>query len=95
MVIHMGEKILSSGKKVYTLNVRVPPVIYRWLKELEREGEYGNISDIVRTALFDFKYKLDEEKREKQRLPDRILRVLNEHPEVKEKVKKALLEEGL
>ncbi|WP_456474111.1 hypothetical protein [Candidatus Pyrohabitans sp.] len=90
-MIQMGERILK-GKKVYTINVRVQPFLYKWLKQLEREGEIGNISDIVRTALFEYKIKRELEEKEKEWTPDRLIKIIKGNPELKEKVLKALQE---
>ena len=87
----MGER-MHKGKKVYTINVRIQPFLYKWLKQLEKEGELGNISDIVRTALFEYKIKTEEKEKEKEWTPDRLIKIIKENPELKEKVLKALQE---
>ena len=67
-----------DAKKRYTIHVRVQPFIYDWLKNMEREGSYGNMSDIVRTAIYEFKTQIQKEKDEGERNAKRITEILGE-----------------
>jgi|GEM_PF-5296211 Arc/MetJ-type ribon-helix-helix transcriptional regulator len=85
--------MVDERKKVYTLHVRVQPFFYKWLKDLEEKGEYGNISDIVRMAIWRLKEQLEKERFEHDRRADRLIRILKEDPELRKKVLEGL-EEG-
>ena len=61
-----------------------------WLDELAESGEYGNPSDIIRLALYEFKEKLEEKQREQQNLKDRILYFIRQNPELREAILKEI-----
>ena len=97
MVIRMrnnNEGKRKKEKKEITINVRLQPFLYEWLKELAEEGEYGNMSDITRLALLEFKQRIEKERREKELKRERIIEMIKKDPELREMVLKALLEGG-
>ncbi len=82
----------SSGKKIARINIRLPEYFYNKLKELERTGIYGSMSDIVRTALAMFFEKIEREKQREKLITERALHELAEDEELleefAEKIKK-------
>lgn len=89
----MGIRYTKDGKKIYTINVRLQPFLYEWLKEKEKEGRYGNISDIVRTALLEFKRKIEEEEKEQQSMKTRILDLLSKDENLRKEILEVLEKE--
>ena len=88
------KNILTMATQKVNINVRIPVGIKKWLDELAEEGMYGNPSDIIRLAILQFKEKLEKERREEERQAERIIKILKENPELKEKVIKALSDGG-
>ena len=86
------KKETIKGKKEININVRIPPFLYKFLQEMVETGEYGNMSDVVRYAILEFKHSIEKKRREEERKADRIIELLRKNKELREKVLKALKE---
>jgi len=84
---------IEERKKVYTIHIRVPPVLYNWLKEMENKGKYGNMSDVVRTALWEFKREIEREEKEQQSMKTRILDLLSKDENLRKEILEVLEKE--
>ncbi len=84
------------GNTDYKIHVstRVPKKLKEWMDKEVKEGYYGNIGELIRMAIFYYKEKIEKERREEERRVERIIKILKENPELREKVIKALSDGG-
>jgi len=73
---------------------RVPKRLKEWMDKEVEEGYYGNIGELIRMAIFYYKEKIEKERIEEERRAERIIKILKENPELREKVIKALSDGG-